>query len=129
MGLPDGTIGSRTRDSMISAMIRARISGPRNSPAANQAGGAWNEGGRGPAVSDVAKYRPNVDPREYAVHHQHTLESIAAAMADDDIAFYPKRRGIEFYHRYREDLALFAEMGFSWPTVRTSRTPSTTSPP
>ncbi|WP_279365904.1 glycoside hydrolase family 1 protein [Microbacterium testaceum] len=81
--------------------------------AANQAEGAWNEGGRGPAVSDVSKYRPNVDPREYAVHHQHTLESIAAAMADDDIAFFPKRRGIDFYHRYREDLALFAEMGFS----------------
>lgn len=25
---------------------------------------------------------------------------------------FPKRRGIDFYHRYEEDIALFAEMGF-----------------
>ncbi|POX67803.1 beta-glucosidase [Microbacterium sp. Ru50] len=81
--------------------------------AANQAEGAWREGGRGPAVSDIAKYRPNVDPREYAIHHAHTVESITAAMADDDETYYPKRRGIDFYHRYPEDLALFAEMGFT----------------
>ncbi len=81
--------------------------------AANQAEGAWRAGGRGPAVSDIAKYRPNVDPREYAIHHVHTVESITAAMADDDETYYPKRRGIDFYHRYPEDLALFAEMGFT----------------
>lgn len=81
--------------------------------AANQAEGAWREGGRGPAVSDIAKYRPNVHPREYAIHHAHTVESITAAMADDDATYYPKRRGIDFYHRYPEDLALFAEMGFT----------------
>ncbi|MET0955599.1 MAG: family 1 glycosylhydrolase, partial [Cryobacterium sp.] len=38
--------------------------------------------------------------------------------ADDDVQFYPKRRGIDFYHRYPEDLALFAEMGFT--TLRVS---------
>jgi len=80
--------------------------------AANQAEGAWKEGGRGPAVSDVAKYRPGADPKEYAIHHVNTLESIQAAMADDDEVYYPKRRGIDFFHRYPEDLALFAEMGF-----------------
>jgi 6-phospho-beta-glucosidase len=80
--------------------------------AANQAEGAWKEGGRGPAVSDVAKYRPKADPREYAVHHNHTVASITAAMEDEDTVYYPKRRGIDFYHRYPEDLALFAEMGF-----------------
>ena len=37
---------------------------------------------------------------------------------------FPKRRGIDFYHRYKEDIALFAEMGFktfrmsiSWPRI------------
>lgn len=33
-------------------------------------------------------------------------------MADLDDAYYPKRRGIDFYHCYKEDLALMAEMGF-----------------
>lgn len=30
----------------------------------------------------------------------------------------PKRRGVDFYHHYKEDLALFAEMGFK--TLRLS---------
>lgn len=81
--------------------------------AANQSEGAWNIGGRGPAVTDTNMYRPNVDPREYAVHHQHTVASITAAIEDADDTYYPKRRGIDFYHRYPEDLALFAEMGFT----------------
>ena len=80
--------------------------------AANQAEGAWNVGGRGPAVTDVNTYKPNVDPREYALHHTNTLASIEAAIADPDDTYYPKRRGIDFYHRYPEDLALFAELGF-----------------
>ena len=86
--------------------------------AANQVEGAWREGGRGPAVSDVASYKPKADPKEYAIHHQNTVASITAAMADDDTEYYPKRRGIDFYHRYPGDLALFAEMGFT--TLRVS---------
>jgi len=27
--------------------------------------------------------------------------------------YYPNHVGIDFYHRYKEDIALFAEMGFS----------------
>ncbi len=27
--------------------------------------------------------------------------------------YYPSHTGIDFYHRYREDIALFAEMGFT----------------
>ncbi|ANP71027.1 family 1 glycosylhydrolase [Cryobacterium arcticum] len=86
--------------------------------AANQVEGAWREGGRGPAVSDVSTYKPKADPKEYALHHVNTVASITAALADDDVEFYPKRRGIDFYHRYPEDLALFAEMGFT--TLRVS---------
>ena len=26
--------------------------------------------------------------------------------------YYPNQEGIDFYHRYKEDIALFAEMGF-----------------
>ena len=86
--------------------------------AANQVEGAWREGGRGPAVSDVSSYKPKADPKDYALHHVNTVASITAALADDDEVYYPKRRGIDFYHRYPEDLALFAEMGFT--TLRVS---------
>lgn len=33
------------------------------------------------------------------------------ALRDDE--FYPSHTAIDFYHRYREDIALMAEMGFT----------------
>ncbi|WP_420120895.1 glycoside hydrolase family 1 protein [Nakamurella sp.] len=79
--------------------------------AANQTEGAWNVDGKGPSVADVAMYRPKLDPKDYAAHHAVSTASIEAALADPDGTYYPKRRGIDFYHRYPEDLALFAELG------------------
>ena len=81
--------------------------------AANQAEGAWNMDGKGPSVADVATYKPNLDVKNYQAHVAISDEAIQAAMTDPDDQMYPKRRGIDFYHRYKEDLALFAEMGFT----------------
>lgn len=86
--------------------------------AANQAEGAWNVGGKGLSVADMAIYRPDVDVKNYAKHMEITSESIKKASQDQDDKWYPKRRGIDFYHHYKEDLALFAEMGFK--TLRLS---------
>ncbi len=80
--------------------------------AANQVEGAWNEDGKGPSVADVASFKPHADVKDYATHMRMSDEMIEQAMQAKDDTFYPKRRGIDFYHRYREDLALFAEMGF-----------------
>ena len=55
---------------------------------------------------------PHVDNKDYAAHMSVTVEAVKEAMADPTDTIYPKRRGIDFYHRYPEDLALFAEMGF-----------------
>lgn len=81
--------------------------------AANQCEGAWNVEGKGPSVADVATYKPNTDVKDYAAHNAMSDDLIRAAMADPSDAAYPKRRGIDFYHHYKEDLALFAEMGFT----------------
>jgi 6-phospho-beta-glucosidase len=80
--------------------------------AANQAEGAWNIDGKGWSVDDVITYKPHVDVKDYKTHNTITSESIKQAMEDLDDTYYPKRRGIDFYHHYKEDLALFAEMGF-----------------
>lgn len=64
--------------------------------AANQCEGAWDEGGKGldyasccrGGLSDLNPYPPAPD------------------------VYHPEREAIDFYHRYPEDISLFAEMGF-----------------
>lgn len=80
--------------------------------AANQLEGAFNEGGKGWSVADIATYKPDVDVTDYNKHVGVSLDRILEAMNDSDATYYPKRRGIDFYHNYKEDLALFAEIGF-----------------
>jgi len=69
------------------------------SVAANQLEGAWNEGGKGVSTADVATAGTVTLAREYT----------AGVVAD---RLYPSHESIDFYHRYKGDLALFAEMGF-----------------
>ena len=86
--------------------------------AANQCEGAWNVAGKVLSVADCTTYKPKVDVKDYAAQHGITSEQIAAAEASTDERIYPKRHGIDFYHRYRDDIALFQEMGFK--TLRLS---------
>ncbi|WNN42930.1 MULTISPECIES: glycoside hydrolase family 1 protein [Winslowiella] len=79
--------------------------------AANQAEGAWNLDGKGPSVADAITYKANLDLTNYEGHMALSDQNVADALNGHNDAFYPKRRGIDFYHRYKEDLALFAEMG------------------
>jgi 6-phospho-beta-glucosidase len=63
--------------------------------AANQVEGAYDQGGKGLSVQDVMP-QGIVGPR-------------TAVPTPDNL----KHEAIDFYHRYAEDIALFAEMGFS----------------
>lgn len=70
--------------------------------AANQCEGGYAEGGRGLSNVDMI---PAGEER-YAV---------ASGQKDPDLiknAYYPSRKAIDMYRYYKEDIALFAEMGF-----------------
>lgn len=67
--------------------------------AANQIEGAYLEDGKGLSVYDIVTVGSHVNPRKITP----TI---------DENNFYPSRDSIDHYHRYKEDIALFAEMGF-----------------
>lgn len=71
--------------------------------AANQCEGGFDQGGRGLANADLLPFG----------------EGRIAVIRGDDVPleaepgrYYPAREAIDFYHHYREDVALFGEMGF-----------------
>ncbi len=78
--------------------------------AANQAEGAWNVNGKGPSIADV-EMLPEKYARTYIWGYRHTREEVLAALKDET-NYYPRRTAIDFYHHYKEDLALMKEMGF-----------------
>lgn len=81
--------------------------------AANQFEGGWNLGGKGWSVSDTARAHFDLDVTNYDKHNEISTKDIEIALANpDDVVNYPKRHGSDFYHRYKEDIALMAEMGF-----------------
>ena len=62
--------------------------------AANQFEGAYNEDGKGLSIQDLMP------------------KGITGPMSEEPTEDNMKLIGIDFYHRYKEDIALFAEMGF-----------------
>lgn len=81
--------------------------------AANQFEGGYREGGKGWSVSDCARSHLDVDVQNYAKQNEVLMKDIEEALANpEDLKHYPKRHGSDFYHHYKEDIALLAEMGF-----------------
>lgn len=67
--------------------------------AANQYEGGWNEGGKGPSIFDAASAGAVGKKRIY-------LDYV------DKNMYCPNHIATDFYHHYKEDIALMGEMGF-----------------
>lgn len=67
--------------------------------AANQCEGAWNVDGKGASVPD------------HCTNGSHTIPKRITVNIEKD-TFYPSHEAVDFYHQYKEDIALLAEMGF-----------------
>lgn len=64
------------------------------------------------SVADIASFKPNVDKGDYKAQWHVSLADIEKAKQSEDQVYFAKRHGIDFYHRYAEDLALFGDLGF-----------------
>lgn len=64
--------------------------------AANQAEGAYREGGKGLSISDILPVGPN------------RFDKLSLEIKDG--IFYPSHEAIDFYHTYKEDIKLLAGM-------------------
>ena len=67
--------------------------------AANQYEGAWDADGKGASVSD------------HCTNGSHTCPKRVTPEFEEG-TLYPSREATDFYHHYKEDIALAAEMGF-----------------
>lgn len=71
---------------------------------ATQAEGAWDEDGKGVSAADVV---PTGEKR---------LDIAKGRLANYDCAigsYFPSRKSIDFYHHYKEDIKLMAELGLN----------------
>ncbi len=67
--------------------------------AAHQIEGGWNKGNKGTSIADVMSAGA------------HGIKRVITEGVKEGV-FYPNHSAIEFYDHYKEDVALFAEMGF-----------------
>lgn len=94
--------------------------------AANQYEGGYLEGGKGLSTADVVTAGSHTTPRQITWRNPETGETgctgigFGAAMEFEkgaipdviDGAYYPSHVATDFYHHFKEDIALMKEMGF-----------------
>ena len=66
---------------------------------ANQFEGGWNEDGKGDSTADHLTLGSRSKPRRFTANFE-------------EGEYYPSHKASDFYHHYKEDIALMAEMGF-----------------
>ena len=71
--------------------------------AANQCEGAYLEGGKGLSNADVLPFGKD---------RMDIIKGNVKCFTPDNNHYYPTHQAIDFYHHYKEDIALMAEMGF-----------------
>ena len=90
---------------------------------AAQCEGAWDEDGKAPVEVDYMTGATATTPRQVTFQNSDgTYGKMpclitaqlpkGAKYATIEGEFYPNRKGIDFYHHYKEDIAYFGEMGF-----------------
>lgn len=86
--------------------------------ASSQMDGAFDLDGKGMSVTDIDEWQKNIE-----ITKRYTAEMTKAYVKEcleDNTKIFPKRRGIDFYHTYKDDLKLLGKEGLGLNAYRTS---------
>ncbi|AHI52955.1 glycoside hydrolase family 1 protein [Spiroplasma culicicola] len=81
--------------------------------AASQVEGAYDVDGKSLTISEMRAYNPNLNRKDMTELRKLTKADYLASIENKEGLHYPKRFGIDMYHRYKEDIALFKEAGMN----------------
>ena len=83
--------------------------------ACSQADGGYDCDGKGLTTQECRYFDPEWDFDTIYNHNAYvsdmTNDILQKAMSSNDTVHYPLRHGIDFYHRYKDDIKLFKELG------------------
>lgn len=81
--------------------------------AANQIEGGFGINGKGMSVADCYSFHSSLPKEHWSDQWKMmTHAQVEEAMKEESRQYYPKRMGNDFFNHYKEDIRLFAEMGF-----------------
>ncbi|ATQ35195.1 6-phospho-beta-glucosidase [Mesoplasma entomophilum] len=80
---------------------------------ASQVEGAFDAEGKSLTIAEMRPFNPNLDRKSVDELNKYTRSDYEKSIDNKDNLHYPKRIGIDFYHRYKEDIALFKEAGMN----------------
>ncbi|ATZ18734.1 6-phospho-beta-glucosidase [Williamsoniiplasma somnilux] len=81
--------------------------------AASQIEGAFDVNDKSLTIAEMRPYNPNLNRKDLSVLRNMTKNDYEKSIKNVEGLHYPKRYGIDFYHKYKEDIRLFAEAGMN----------------
>lgn len=77
---------------------------------ANQTEGESTINGKGLSTEDVRFYNKDIDRKNVQIDLKMTPENLKKILENEKDLYFPKRKGIDFYNRYKEDLEMFSDL-------------------
>ncbi|WP_339034904.1 glycoside hydrolase family 1 protein [Spiroplasma endosymbiont of Cantharis rufa] len=79
---------------------------------AGQIEGSWDVNGKTPTLLELTPYNEKINRKEMLFSSK-TKDQYLKALQSNTKNHYPKRYGIDFYNRYKEDITLFKKAGMN----------------
>lgn len=83
------------------------------SVSANQIEGSFDVKGKGMSISDTMELSKDIDWKKIPKLTRMSTERFNSVLENPTKGYFPKRNGVNFYNKYKEDIELFSELGIN----------------